>query len=214
MVAGNVTVEPFGAADVGTFLRLALAEGWVCDRWEFEFLLKEFPAGCLVIREWGRAVAFVTAIRYEKSGWVGNLLVHKSQRGRGLGTLLMETALNALVAAGTRTVWLTASAAGRPIYERLGFVALDRVRRWRGRGEVCPDVRPGTASLGDLVRRDAAGWGDPRASIVRRVAQQGRVVADANGFLVLQQSSAGTQLGPWSSADAAAAAELPAAASL
>jgi ribosomal protein S18 acetylase RimI-like enzyme len=208
MDAASVSAEPFGTADVGTFLRLALAEGWICDRWELDFLRGEFPAGCLVIREGGRAIAFVTAIRYERSGWIGNLLVHKRQRGRGLGTLLMATALGALVTAGTETVWLTASADGRPVYERLDFVPVDCIRRWRGRGDVRDDSPTGAADLDDVIRRDGAAWGDKRASILRTVAEQGRVVADGRGFLVVQRGAAGIQLGPWSCDDAPAAAAL------
>jgi ribosomal protein S18 acetylase RimI-like enzyme len=200
-VGDSVIVEPFGERDIAPFLRLALAEGWVCERWELDFLRHEFPAGCCVVREGERAVAFITAIRYGSSGWIGNLLVRREKRGRGLGTILMETVLSALVADGARTIWLTASDDGRPMYERLGFVAIDRIRRWRGRGGGGGGLMAGPVTIDDLFQRDRAGWGDTRESILRVVTERGETAVCDHGFLVLQPAPGGVQLGPWSCED-------------
>ena len=208
MDADNVVAEHFQPEDIAPFLRLALAEGWVCERWELDFLLAVFPAGCCVIREEGQAIAFITAIRYGASGWIGNLIVRPDDRGRGLGTTLMEAALSALVADGATTIWLTASAAGRPLYERLGFVAVDLVRRWRGRGGGTDAVVTGQVSLDEVARRDRAGWGDDRESILRATVGRGELLAEGGGFLVLQPAPDGVQVGPWSCDNSVVAANL------
>lgn len=43
-------IDLFNYDDIEPFLALAATEGWVCDRWEFDFLLRSFPSGCLVAR--------------------------------------------------------------------------------------------------------------------------------------------------------------------
>ena len=127
-------IDRFRHEDLTDFLTLAAKENWICGRWELDFLLRHFPQGCLAMRIDDAPVAFITAIKYGTSGWIGNLVVSKDLRGKGIGSALMGKALAALLEAGARTVWLTASEAGRFIYERLGFDAIDAVKRWYGSG--------------------------------------------------------------------------------
>jgi len=202
-----VNIDWFRHEDVDAFLELAAAEGWICDRWEFDFLLETFPQGCLVERANGRAVAFVTSVKYGRSGWIGNLLVREELRGKGIGAILMKEALNSLVEAGAETVWLTASEQGKRIYERLGFVAIDTIKRWTGmgRGGDMADLR-GT-STAQMVNLDHAGWGDRREAIITAVAERGTVCGGYDGFLVAQPSAVGVQLGPWGCSSREAAAK-------
>ncbi|RNC73138.1 MAG: GNAT family N-acetyltransferase [Desulfuromonadales bacterium] len=191
-------LRSFSPEDVPAFLDLAGAEGWVCDRWEFGFLLETFPRGCFCAVEDGRPVAFVTSVCYGASGWIGNLLVEEGKRGRGYGTLLMRRSLDELLAVGASTVWLTASLAGRPIYEKMGFREIDQVTRWAGRGAgkacECADTIP----LGEMIALDRAGWGDDRQTILAAVATRGTLLRGSGGFLVVQRCGNDFQLGPWS----------------
>ena len=189
------------------FLELASAEGWICDRWEFDFLLRTFPRGCLVARANGRAVAFVTCIKYGRSGWIGNLLVREDLRGKGIGAALMREALNSLAGAGVETVWLTASERGERIYERLGFVAIDRIKRWTGQGREGGAVASRRISTAHMVTVDHAGWGDRREAILAAVAERGTVCGGPGGFLVVQPTVGGVQLGPWGCSSREAAAK-------
>jgi len=199
-------ISALGKEDINEFLSLAGAEGWISGDWELDFLLAAFPRGCLACRDNGRAVGFVTSVKYDRSGWIGNLIVHPEWRGRGVGSALLLRALAALDEAGTRTVWLTASEAGRPIYERHGFSAIDTVVRWEGQGSV--GVSRGIAGTGEIVALDAAGWGDSRELLLGRVVSRGPASLVPAGFLVCQQWSNAVQLGPWSCADSASAAAL------
>lgn len=201
-------IRPLTGADVPRFLALAAAEGWQSDPWEFAFLLDAFPAGCLALEEGGVAVAFVTAVRYGESGWVGNLIVAPDARGRGYGTLLMGRAMDELRAAGARTVWLTASTAGLPLYRKMGFQEMDGIVRWSG------TARGGGEGAGDpvhpdgLMHLDRAGWGDDRSAIVAAVAARGEVLREEGGFLLLHPCGDNVQVGPWAAADRGVAARL------
>lgn len=189
--------DRFRHDDVPAFLALADEEGWICDQWEFDFQMRSFPQGCLVMRQDEAPVAFVTSIKYGRSGWIGNLLVHPGFRGAGIGSGLMRRSLAALADAGARTVWLTASPAGKAIYERLGFVAVDTIKRWCGEGIGSGAVTPPLVSPPDIAALDRAGWGDARDAILREVLRRGRLAVHAGGFLVCQHSGGGLQLGPW-----------------
>lgn len=195
-------IDLFRHNDLNRFLALAAAEGWICDRWEFDFLFRTFPNGCLVARQGGIPVGFVTSIKYGKSGWIGNLIVREELRGKGVGTTLMNRALAALDNAGAETVWLTASLAGKPVYESLGFTTVDVVNRWVGRGIGGVATPAGeTISRADILALDQAGWGDRRDTVIDLVAGQGRVFSTRGAFLVSQRCAGGTQLGPWGGAD-------------
>lgn len=192
-------VSPFLTADIEPFLELAGEEGWICGRWELEFLLRSFPAGCLVCREAGRAVAFVTSVAYGKSGWVGNLLVHPESRKRGLGRRLMEHSLAELAKSEVETTWLTASAEGAGLYRQLGFRSVDTVRRWVGSGRSTPMAEPVAIAFDVLGELDGIGWGDRRDALLRVTCGRGRLYRSADGFLCCQPWDGAVQIGPWGS---------------
>lgn len=196
-----MVIDQFRHDDIEPFLALAAAEGWVCDRWEFEFLLAQFPSGCLTARREGELVGYVTSIKYDSSGWIGNLIVSRECRGEGIGSALMEGALAALDTAGAATVWLTASKQGKPIYERLGFTVVDVIYRWVGQGIWGGSSAPVDCSREALLDIDNAGWDDRRESIIDAAIRRGRLYHAGRSFLVSQPCSGGIQLGPWGGLD-------------
>lgn len=201
-------IRPFHARDVSGFLALAAAEGWISDPWELAFLLGNFPRGCLAVEEDGHPVAFVTAVRYGTSGWIGNLIVAKEARGQGCGTLLMKRATDELLAAGVKTAWLTASAQGRSLYEKMGFRGIDEVVRWSGVATGGVEWHGDPVDPEHLVPLDRAGWGDDRLAILAAAAGRGMVLREAAGFLAAQPCGSGFQVGPWAAGDRGAASVL------
>lgn len=191
-----MAVTPFQSSDVASFLELAGTEGWLCEPWEFEFLRESFPQGCLVWREGGRPVAYITSVRYDSSGWIGNLLVEPDYRRRGIGRVLMQQAVAELLKAGVETVWLTASVEGAGLYRNLGFVEVDQILRWTGRGS----PRRALTEAPDLsvIRMvDRGGWGDRREALLRLTCNRATVSTSSGGFLCAQRWEHGVQLGPW-----------------
>lgn len=183
--------------DIDPFVALAKEEGWICGRWELEFLLASFPQGCLVRREAGRALGYITSVRHEKSGWIGNLLVSHEARRRGIGKALMESALEALTGSGVETIWLTASAKGAGLYQKLGFKSIDSINRWVGEGGGVQRKSPAPGDIDAVRQVDRAGWGDKRDLLLYSTCARGRLYSSSDGFICCQPWEEGTQLGPW-----------------
>jgi len=205
-------IEPFRSEDIPEFLELAAAEGWLADPWEFSFLLSAFPAGCFAARdsEAGQAIGFVTALRHERSGWIGNLIVRNGFRGNGIGEALFLRAAAALRKAGVETIWLTASPFGKSLYEKHGFTRIDTIRRWTGRaGENGPSSKNEFSSgymTFSVSGLDCQAWGDRRDRLLTAVTERGSLLVAGKGFLAIQPCGTLLQLGPFS-ADGYAEAE-------
>jgi ribosomal protein S18 acetylase RimI-like enzyme len=203
-------VEDFRADDIDVFLKLATAEGWVAEPWEFAFLLSEFPQGCFCARDGaGNVIGFVTSLRHEKSGWIGNLIVAAEYRGRGIGDALFRKAREALDEGGVETCWLTASNSGKPLYEKYGFTSVDAVVRWSGTGHQRHTRHTRPAERSDyspsLSSLDCQAWGDRRDALLAATAGRGDLLLEESGFLVIQPCGGAMQFGPFSALDSGSA---------
>lgn len=97
----------------------------------------------------------VCCASFGETGWIGALGVLPGARRHGLGTALTEAATRWLQERGARTVLLYATELGRPVYERLGFVAEGTATAWRGvAGDGLP---PAPAPLRSLTAADHPG---------------------------------------------------------
>ncbi len=72
----------------------------------------------------GTGVATINGL----AAWIGTVWVEPSYRRRGLGLALTQAAIDAAEVAGCRTLLLVATAAGRPLYERMGFTVQTEYR--------------------------------------------------------------------------------------
>lgn len=207
-------IEAFRTEDIPGFLELAADEGWLADPGEFAFLLSAFPSGCFIARktESDPAAGFVTALRHERSGWIGNLIVSPESRGIGIGKVLFLRALNSLREAGAKTIWLTASAVGKSLYEKHGFARIDTISRWSGSTVQCPAARHSeidcTVTSSPVSRLDYQAWGDRRDSLLASVTGRGKLLVSESGFLVVQPCGDSLQFGPFSAGECAVAEQL------
>lgn len=208
-----MTPEPFCIDDIPAFLSLAWAEGWIAARWELEFLLQEFPSGCLILRDdAGIAIGFITSCVHTKSAWIGNLIIVPTHRGKGFGQLLFMAALNALHNAQCQTIWLTASKMGMGIYEKHGFNRIDTIQRWAGRGKSDDCKRNKVAEsppIESLMEIDQRVWGDNREKLLHKVINRGESISSNGGFITIQPcGESHFQLGPFDAMNAIEAEKL------
>lgn len=117
--------------DLPEAVRLIERANWNQTRQDWLRLIRLEPEGCFAARHRHRLVATVTTTVYGPGlAWIGMMFVDPEYRRRGIATALMNTALGYLRARGVVTVKLDATAAGRPVYESLGFVREGLIERW------------------------------------------------------------------------------------
>lgn len=182
--------------DWQVFRTLAQQEGWRVP--EHELALHR-QGGCnraWALRNDGSTIGLVTGVRHQHSAWIGNLIIAPTERGRGYGVALFTHAVKELRAAGATTLWLTASAAGAPLYAARGFHPVGKIERW-----VRKEGGSGAGDLADAGRSgahvDAAVWGDERRPLLRHLESRGSWLQQGESLALLQKGDDLQIIGPW-----------------
>jgi ribosomal protein S18 acetylase RimI-like enzyme len=140
-------------------------------------------AGEVVVADAGGELAGVAAgAVFGATGWVGGVAVVPAHRRAGLGGDLTGAIIEHLEASGVATVLLHATALGRPVYERLGFLAeaayQTLVGPTRPRALPGPPVRAGRAAdLEAVLALDLAATGEDRRRLLTALWPAGGLVA-------------------------------------
>jgi predicted N-acetyltransferase YhbS len=203
--AGSLTLRPMTGPDIATATVLSREQAWP-HREEDWALFLEAGEG-IVAERVGRVLGTVMAWRYgEDFAAVGMVIVASDVQGQGVGRKLMEAMLHRLAG---RTVVLNATAAGLPLYEKLGFVEAGVIHQHQALG---PGVAVAEGIPGGRVRtmgRLDNGLGDlySRASGMERTALFERLAANAHtvvltrdhqtvGFAQVRRFGRGWLVGP------------------
>jgi ribosomal protein S18 acetylase RimI-like enzyme len=120
------------------------------------------------------------------TGWVGGVAVVPAHRRVGLGGALTEAIVEFLEGRGMATVLLHATALGRPVYERLGFVPETAYVTLSGptlaRASTGAMVRPGRAAdLEAVLDLDRTATGEDRRRLLTALWPTGGLVAAVDG---------------------------------
>ena len=182
-------------------------EGWDATAELFETCVAHDPDGCFVAEVAGRPAAIVTATCYDRTGWIGNLVVSPEHRKHGIGGRLMDRAMAYLSGRGVRTLRLEADAPGVKLYRRLGFV--DEFESLRFARQPAPSPRVGEVEritpndLPALSDFDAEHFGDQRGrllSLLLRHSRQTyciRTSDSVNAYAMVLPSRFGVRIGPF-----------------
>jgi ribosomal protein S18 acetylase RimI-like enzyme len=147
------------------------------------------PSGDVLLTEngSGEPAGAVCCVSFGATGWIGALGVAPEARRLGLGRALTEAAVARLRQRGAVTVLLFATDMGRPLYERLGFVAEGAATAWRGTAgsvtgtlgvrRLCEDDRDAVAEL------DRLATGEDRATLLDALRPLTGVAVDRGGRL-------------------------------
>lgn len=185
-------------SDWDRFLALATVENWRVPLQELQLFRGGWAAYAHVLDDGGfRGLG--TAVSYERSAWIGNLIVPADWRGLGYGTALFRHLLDHLQQREVESVWLTASDQGIAIYEKAGFVVVDQVERWvRPAQQGVPGgVAPGPCHVQALVNAEQSVWGESRSQLLRSLCRSGHVVENGGEAALLQGGKDVQILGPW-----------------
>jgi GNAT superfamily N-acetyltransferase len=164
------------------------------------------PNGAILVAEGagGAVVGVACCAAFATSGWIGALGVAPEARRSGLGTALTEAAVRWLRGHGAATVLLYATEAGRPVYERLGFVAEERAVAWRGVAGAAPPLdlrRLADADRSRLRDLDRAVTGERRDAVLDAIHPLAGVAAPGGPHGIAGSAIAS----PWGAGTAIAA---------
>lgn len=204
--------------DLEEVLSLALAEGWVSDMCELSLILRSYPEGCSTAVSECQVVGCVMVTRYEHSAWIGNLIVDRHYRMRGVGTELLQTAMVYLDNDSTITsIYLNAAPTATRLYERFGFVTVCNVFRWKKNGisgsfsssrnaaqlAASSSQETGMCRREDILWLDSQCWGDCRSVVLKQLIKERSCITskDPTAFLMYYKISGMPEslyaIGPW-----------------
>jgi GNAT superfamily N-acetyltransferase len=200
-------IHRMALGDLALGVRLKNQAGWNQTEADWRRMIDLQPDGCFVAELDGQPVGTTTTCIFDSIGWIAMVLVEESARGRGIGTRLMEHALTYLDRSGVRTARLDATPLGRPVYEKLGFVAEYELARWEGtraRLESGENViSANVEQLEAVVAIDCQVTGTNRRRLLERIYHErpeairlliaGRTVT---GYLATRIGSRAVQIGP------------------
>jgi ribosomal protein S18 acetylase RimI-like enzyme len=157
--------------------RLAKVVGFARARLDGEVVVAE--AG-------GELVGVAAGASFEGTGWVGGVAVVPAHRRAGLGGALTEAIVEFLEARGLATVLLHATALGRPVYERFGFVPETPYRTLTGptlprRPRQAPVRAAQAGDLEAVLALDRSATGEDRRRLLAALWPAGGLVAAADG---------------------------------
>jgi GNAT superfamily N-acetyltransferase len=206
-------------AEIPEGMRLKDLAGWNQIPADWERFLRASPEGCFFVEERGQVVGTATTMVYGGSvAWIGMVLVDPDHRSRGIGTALLEKAIEHLEACHVPTIKLDATPQGKPIYEKLGFVPEYEIERWVLHRPPAAQVELKPSPLPDIdriVELDLEVFGADRGDLLRSLhldAPDFTLAVDLHGEIVGyalgRGGSRADHLGPWMAWDEPTAWEL------
>jgi GNAT superfamily N-acetyltransferase len=185
-------IRPFRSSDLEGALVANDAVGWSGRRVLFDYYFARHDCALFVaevddeIVGTGGATIFPGA---PPTGWVHGIVVRPGQQRSGLGGQLTEAAIAWLRCRSAGAVLLLATDAGRPVYERIGFVAGERYGSFAwpaAPSDTDVVTRPmQAADLPAAYALDHAATGEHRRGFIEAFASSGWVAtcgADVVGF--------------------------------
>lgn len=205
-------VRPLTLDDLPLGMRLKDQAKWNQTEADWRRALVLSPDDCYVGLCDDVPAATLTTCVFGDVAWIAMVLTDPAFRGRGLATALLTHALAHLERRGIRSVRLDATALGKPVYEKLGFVVDGGAVRYFGQpllpatelAEAETRTRP--LHRDDLARAgqlDLAASGNPRERLLVSLQFDwpaacfaGGDDADLSGFVVARRGSRAAQIGP------------------
>ena len=203
--------------DIPMAARLREIAGWNQTRGDWQRFLLASPKGCFVAEAAGEVVGTVATISYEdRFAWIGMVLVEPARRGQGIGTRLLEKAIEYLDECRVPCMKLDATPQGKPLYEKLGFVSEYEIERWklqRTQGHDAPAA--GEPLTEEILEQDRDVFGADRSALLRSIALeypafalQARSQDKLMGYSFGRRGALADHLGPWVAQDESSARSL------
>ncbi|MBV9887163.1 MAG: GNAT family N-acetyltransferase [Acidobacteria bacterium] len=196
--------------DIRGGVRLNTLVGWNQTEADWERFLNASPNGSFVMEDGAKIVGTAATFRFEnKFAWISMVLVDPDYRNQGIGTSLLRRAIEYLDDTGMPTLKLDATPAGKPLYEKLGFVTEYEIDRWilkRTATNESSQKAAGTTAedLSEVFEFDREAFGADRGALLRSLNEHApdlTLVARGRnkltGYVFGRRGLFADHLGPW-----------------
>ena len=168
--------------------------------------------GCFITEEDNKKLGHIFAFNYGKIGVIGMLIVRPKYRNRGIGTKLMEKAIQYLEKQGVETIRLEAVVKAVSLYKRLGFKkefdSLRMERKVKKNENIEIDfslIRQIKAEdLNKIAKFDVEYFGADRLKVLKAIYRDYphlSFFAEKNsqivGYIMARRTNNGFWIGPW-----------------
>jgi GNAT superfamily N-acetyltransferase len=165
--------------DIPAGLRLSTVAGWNQTARDWRRFLDGGPSGCFVMEHDGNVIGTAATIVYQdRFAWIGMVLVDPDYRKQGIGTRLLERAIDFLDRLPVSAAKLDATPLGKPLYAKLGFVPEYEIERriLKRAGNPAAAARVGTP-LTAIEKKRIAGFdrelfGADRSFLLRSLSEE------------------------------------------
>ena len=202
-----VNVRVMQARDIPFAIKLTDTEDWGFDHRDFVRLLQLDPRGCFLAIHDGKKAGLITTTTYDRFAWVGNVIVARSSRGRGIGVELLNHAISYAKEKRIQKVGLYSYLKTRAFYQNSGFVEGERFVRYRGIPKARNEARVSSFRdeyLKGIVRFDRDRFGADRERYLQILGrdfpkfflfskEDDRIL----GYIAAKGGPSGYEIGPW-----------------
>ncbi|MFC1604302.1 GNAT family N-acetyltransferase [Planctomycetota bacterium] len=193
--------------DLRLGLRLSRQAGWNQIESDWLRFMNTEPEGCFVAELDGCPVGTTTTCIFDNVAWIAMVLVDKKAQGQGVGTKLLKYSLDYLDGRKVKTIRLDATRAGRPIYEKLGFVPEYELARFEGiarQGKTGPVITEAVPEFfADMIEYDRQMTGTNREKMLsllfKEFPQNTCILTHYDkieGFVTMRPGANAIQIGP------------------
>lgn len=199
-----VTFQPLSAADLDEASALVASVSWPHRPVDIAFHMRLGQGRMAFSDAYGRTLGFGLWWSYgDQLARLGLIVIAPEAQGRGIGRRLVEHLLNDL---SPRPVMLLATEAGKPLYDKLGFVPVDASSQYQGEytGSPVPDPRLRPASPADapaIAALDAKAFGVDRNEVLSALMADGEAAVlrqdgEVVGYAMSRRFGRGMVVGP------------------
>ena len=194
--------------DIPFAIQLTKPEGWGVPAADFRRILNLDSHGSFVATEGRRRIGLATSAHYgRKVAWIGNVVVDRKYRGRRVGQLLVEHAVDYLSRGRIKHIALYSFEENYRFYKNLGFVEGARFVRMRREpvrlNRTFTIETSESLTLSSLLAMDKKAFGADRRRLITALLNEGSAwyfgyTARSRGSYVLVKKYRDmNEVGPW-----------------
>ncbi len=212
-----IRIRTMTISDLPLGLRLKNQAGWNQTEADWLRFLTLEAQGCFVAELDGVPVGTLTTCLLGGVAWIAMVLVDVKARRKGVGSKLLQYALDYLDDRKVSTIRLDATPAGRAVYEKLDFIPEYDVARYEGIAPRCCDgtsvEEVGSGEFDRIIEFDKRLTGTDRGKMLNRLFQEYphnfRLISnngEPEGYITFRPGSNAFQIGPCVAVSAAGSA--------